>query len=427
MRKSITLLLAVALTAVSCRNHDSDVIREVRVKGKILTEIVIDNIPTEVVRMNLSDLYEEFRIIPLETNDNCLIGQWNRRIKITENELFIGYHGGGDPAILLRFDPEGNFINRIGAGGRGPGEHLGPDVDHIIPDDKSQTVAIAWGGLVNEGPMKYNYDGTYIESIENPAILLYGFYKWQDDEWFSLGSTTGNPQYPRDSMLMVFYNNNGEITKLFPRTVYPSPPTNNYTPYGRISLYKYNNQYKVFSPGNDTVYNVSKEELIPSEVIFSGRNAMPYNQYLDPAAIVGRHDLEIIAENDNIILIEKTIITKTDFREYRPGVWGGTYETDKQTIAIDKKNKKAAYIEITDDIFGFLPEGFLEYVLESIEDNRVSYSFDAIRYLTFLKEAGIDPQEMVKLAVSPDRLRGLTQDSNPIVISFVLRDHIAIK
>jgi hypothetical protein len=189
--------------------------------GSTLTEIYIDNIPPEVVSMNLSDIFTDFSIIPLETNDNCLIGYYNKKVKITDENIFFGFHGEDKPAVLYMFDKEGNFINKIGSGGRGPGEHLSSDVHTIIADEESSRVTVEWFGRINEGPMTYKYDGTWIENIKQPMILLQDFYQWSDSEWFSKGSASGKPEYPRDSVLIIFYDKEGEVTGTVPRKRLP--------------------------------------------------------------------------------------------------------------------------------------------------------------------------------------------------------------
>lgn len=428
MKNSITLLLAVVLTAASCTNSDSGIIREVKVKGQTLTEIHIDNIPSEVVRMNFSDIFTDFSIIPLETSDQSLIGAYNKRVKITDEDIFFGFHGMDKPAVLLRFDRSGNFLNRIGTGGRGPGEHASSDVHAIIPDEEKKRVTVEWFGLVNEGPKIYGFDGSYIESIKRPEILLGGLYKWGDGEWFSTGSVTGKPEYPKDSILIVFYNNNGDVTTIFPRKVYPETGSNSYTPYGGINIYKFHGNYKLYTPESDTLYLLTKDKLIPSEIIIRGRDVMPYNKYMDPLSVPGKHDIETIAETDNNHILMKRVVTKADLREYRPGRWGGVFESDDLFIISDKKRRTAAYIKSEDDVFGIFPSNpdYLFSLLRFLEDGRISYPIDAITFLKMAGEAGVELKDLAKFSVSPERLLALTSDSNPVILTFTLKDYIKI-
>jgi hypothetical protein len=429
MKNSTLFLLAIMVIIGSCSENENAAVREVRIKGQTLTEIHIDNIPSEVVRMNLSALFTDFSIIPLETNDESLIGAYNKRVKITDDDIFFGFHGMDKPAILLRFDKGGNFLNRIGSGGRGPGEHGSSDVHAIIPDEENKRVTVEWFGLVNEGAKTYNYDGTFIESITNPMILLYGFYKWAEDEWFSCGSASGNIQYERDSLLVVFYNNNGEITGLIPRKVYPYPVSNGYTPGTGIVVHRHKGNYKIFSPESDTVYILSKEKLIPADVIHRGKDAMPYNKYVDPQSVTGKHDIKIVDETDNNYILTKRVVTRANIREYMPGIWGGSFEADNLLIVADKRRRTAAVIEFVDDVFGIIPEkSKYEFSLtNNLEDGRISYPIDAITFLKMAREAGVELKDLAKFSVSPERLLALTSDSNPVILTFTLKDNIRIE
>ncbi|MDX9928761.1 MAG: 6-bladed beta-propeller [Bacteroidales bacterium] len=426
MKKNLLLLTAIIALLPSCREKENAIVSETRFKGHTLTEIYLDNIPSDVINMNMSEVFADFSIIPLETNENCLIGAYNKRVRIAGDNIFFGFHGGDKPAVLLRFDVKGNFLNMIGSGGRGPGEHGGYDVYGTIPDEERKRVTVEWFGRLDEGPMTYSYDGTWIESIRYPMILLYGFYKWDEGEWFSCGSASGNIQYERDSVIVVFYNNNGEVTGKIPRSVYPFPASTGYTPGTAISVHEYRGDYKVFSPESDTVYVLSKGKLIPADIIHRGKNAKPYNQYIDPQSVTGKHDIDIVAETVNNYIFTKSVVTKADIREYMPGVWGGAFEADFSLIVADKRQRRAATVTISDDVFGILPAKYELSMFRDIIENRICLPLDAIRFLKMVEDAGADIKDLARLSVSPERLLSLTPDSNPVILTFTLKDHIRL-
>jgi len=424
MKKTTLIFLLIIAFLASCRDRSSDVMREVRLNGATLTEINIDNIPAEVIEIKLSDLFTDFQIIPLETREECLIGGYNKVATLTANNIFVGFHEPDKPTVTLRFDLDGNFINSIGVGGRGPGEHRGHDVGEIIADDNKEIITIDWSGYVSDGPMIYKYDGTWLSGFFYPEDLLSGLYRWGDNEWFSTGSVTGIPEYPRDSILIIFYDNKGVKTRVHPRSVYPPGKSEKYTPYGPISVYTFNDQYKIFSPESDTVYRITKEKLIATEVLHRGTGQMPYNKFIDPQASVGKHDIELLAETNSYYLITKRIYTKADMREYQPGKWGGIVETENRIILIDKKSRKGSYIKLTDDIFGFLPDWFFDNIFFSFKDNTISYQIDAIRLLNSLTEKNIERQKPEPLTSSPERWNELTEESNPVLITFNLKEKV---
>lgn len=70
---------------------------------------------------NFSPLLDEYRLVILETTDNCLIGEINKVI-LSDSLIFVH-----DPFIankLFLFNDKGEFIRQIGAYGHGPGEYV---------------------------------------------------------------------------------------------------------------------------------------------------------------------------------------------------------------------------------------------------------------------------------------------------------------
>jgi hypothetical protein len=66
-------------------------------------------------------IISNIEVIPLETNDNCLLGRiWS--LKTSENKFYIQTLDGNNP--LYVFDQQGGFINQIGRQGRGPEEFV---------------------------------------------------------------------------------------------------------------------------------------------------------------------------------------------------------------------------------------------------------------------------------------------------------------
>jgi hypothetical protein len=432
MRKSITLLLAVVMAASSCRNSDSDVIREVKVKGKILTEINIDNIPTEVVRMNLSDLFTDFSIIALETSDSSLLMTSGSFAWTTDSDIFISFQpasGGLPPARLMRFDRKGDFINEIGRGGNGPGEHQGYMLTQIIHDDEEKTVVAPWEGSSNEGPMIYGYDGEWLGQVRFPMEMINGaIYPHKDEEWFWAGGATGNPFMEKDSVLIVFFSEKGEITGTVPRTTYPPAGSDKYTPPGfGSSVYRHDGKYRVYFPGIDTIFTISDRSIVPSIILTGGKEMLPFNRQVDPSTLPGKYRLNIIAENDNNILMTKSVIISAEVHEFRPGQWGGSYNTEEYLVVIDKQTGKAITADVRDDVLGLFPDMNLTALFMFLSGNRISMPFEALVYLETLKGKGIDKEKMLEMAVDRERLKALDENSNPIITTYLLKEHINIK
>lgn len=115
-----------------------------------LVEISIPKIPF-LQDETLSNLISDFRYIPLETNDNSLIGEIASLI-FTDDKIFI--HDRVTKAILI-FDTNGKFLNKIKALGRGPGEFnelvsftINTDDRHIIIGDVGKIIAFDYDGKI---------------------------------------------------------------------------------------------------------------------------------------------------------------------------------------------------------------------------------------------------------------------------------------
>ena len=69
----------------------------------------------------ISQFAEDVEFIPLETTDDCLIGDACIVSSITQKDIFIF-----DYERCYHFDRDGKFLNTIGAKGNGPGEYTKP-------------------------------------------------------------------------------------------------------------------------------------------------------------------------------------------------------------------------------------------------------------------------------------------------------------
>lgn len=109
--KKIIIVYLLFLTAIGCKqnNHDySDV---------------------ETIKFNFSetnplyeDIFKETTIIPLETNENCLVSEITQ-MEVWDNKIFIL---DWKLNSLLVFNTQGKYLNRIGRIGKGPGEYIRP-------------------------------------------------------------------------------------------------------------------------------------------------------------------------------------------------------------------------------------------------------------------------------------------------------------
>jgi hypothetical protein len=343
-RPALCLTLA-AIILTECGTKENLIVEEVKKGGLTIKVLNIDKIPVETIEMNLSDLFAGFEIIPLETNSEYLTSNLTY-ISFTDKNIFVSHQnksgGGPGPATLLRFDRKGSFLNKIGRGGRGPGEHLGYLLNSLTARDENEELYVNWQpDYWEEEMMHYKYDGTFIRKIPLPMQFLDKKVRYADNKWFALGITSGKPNYgtpafQRDSVMMVFFNDKGEITSIIPRTNYPPAGSDKYSPGGRSYLYYNNREYFIYMAGVDTIFRTKENKLIPTWIINRGKDAVPYNTNIDRSELAGKHDIQFVAETGKNLILWKSIVT------------------DFKTIIVDKQTNKAAYVNIIDDVFGFI-------------------------------------------------------------------------
>ncbi len=234
--------------------------QEVAFNGGVLTEIHFKNIPSEIHEVKLSELLENFQIIPLETKEECLIS--NTMITFSEDFILVGTQNFPGTARLYRFDKSGSFIDEIGKAGRGPGENEGYVVDMINFFEDNRTILAKWNGI-GDKPQLYNNNGTLLFEINQPSRFD-NIRRWSESAWFSKGSLAGNPWTLRDSIALIFYNKEGEILNTIPRRSYPPHNLKEYTPTAwRPSIYNLGDQRRLYMHGNDTIFNIIDMKLVP--------------------------------------------------------------------------------------------------------------------------------------------------------------------
>lgn len=104
-----------------------------------------------------SQFVDDIEFIPLETTDECLIGESIRNIVITKSNIVIFDYEG-----CYRFDRKGKFLNKIGKKGNGPGEYTKPM--SIVVDTLN-----SWGYFSDNWSgrfMKYDFEGNSLEELK---------------------------------------------------------------------------------------------------------------------------------------------------------------------------------------------------------------------------------------------------------------------
>jgi hypothetical protein len=131
--------------------------------------------PNQQIHLDLTDDVQlsdslEFTFIPLETNEQCLIGVV-RQVEIRDGKIYIL---DLKQMALFVFDMEGKFLTRIGNRGEGPGEYITPmsfDFDlsaNMIVVNDIEKKALLYFGLDD---YRFNYAKTLPGHYSSFSIL----------------------------------------------------------------------------------------------------------------------------------------------------------------------------------------------------------------------------------------------------------------
>ncbi|MEE4115946.1 MAG: 6-bladed beta-propeller, partial [Marinilabiliaceae bacterium] len=314
MRSYIFIALVAAFALSSCKPPENPVLSSTKVNGNKIPVIHFENVEGEPLETNLSDIISDFEFICLETSAECLI-QGAQRMAFYDDKLLVSTQRFPDPAPVFMFDIDGKFIKEVGKGGRGPGEHTGY---MVVSVRKDRDIQINFQDKIQ----LFNNDGELLGELKEPMELCGDSYRIGDDLYFCPGSITGYPAIYRDSVMMVFHKQDGEILKSIPRLKYPPVNGAGYTPMGwKTTVYQYGDKWNIYMPSIDTLYSVNGTELQPRLIFDFGNTEQPYNEIADSKSLIGKQLYEIIAENESYWLFRNSELSSLVVNEYRPGRW----------------------------------------------------------------------------------------------------------
>lgn len=149
MKKILHFILFLALCSCSTENTTEQKSSFETIHIKELSDCNI---------VGYSDVYDSVRFIALETSKECLIGHIDILISYKDRFFIL------DKFIsksVMAFNAQGNFINKIGALGQGPGEFLNPA--HMAIDPYKDQI-LMYDNL-KKCILSYDLDGNYLQSI----------------------------------------------------------------------------------------------------------------------------------------------------------------------------------------------------------------------------------------------------------------------
>lgn len=144
MGKIEVVFICVCLCFVACKHIDMN--------EEVSCVLNIDDIKRNDPIL-YSNIFKDLRIVPLETNDSCLISRITN-MRYIDDRFFIL---DSDQDIVFIFDNEGHFLNMINKRGEGPGEYT--DLRGFDVDSKNELICLSSRNKL----IFYNYQGVYVK------------------------------------------------------------------------------------------------------------------------------------------------------------------------------------------------------------------------------------------------------------------------
>jgi hypothetical protein len=212
----------------------------------------------EKKRTKLSSLIKVVELIPLETNNDCLIGKINKII-ISKNRIYILDKNRAKSVFV--FNRKGQFVNKIASNGKGPMDILEPA--DIISRPSTNELLILDGtlGKINT----YNEDGEFRETLPlkfHPTHF----------EAFGTNKYIFATQYP---YLLTITDLKGKIL---------SNSFKYEADFQRVlmkPIISYNNELYFLRFMDNTIYRINEENVESGIFIDYGKHALTRKAYLD--------------------------------------------------------------------------------------------------------------------------------------------------
>ncbi|MFO8234336.1 MAG: 6-bladed beta-propeller [Bacteroidales bacterium] len=190
MRNFLFSILILLLFSCDAGNEDR-VVSTVNLDGRKIPVIHFDNLPAELSETGISEIIDDYRVIPLETKEECLVG--NAMTYLFEDKIIVGTQiDFPGPVTCYMFDENGKYIKEVGAGGNGPGEHSGYLLSSLLPLPDTKMFVLSF----TTEKQLFNKDAEFVSDVKQPYDLMGNSVSYSGDTWYSPGAVKGHPQYP---------------------------------------------------------------------------------------------------------------------------------------------------------------------------------------------------------------------------------------
>lgn len=355
---------------------------------KRIHEINLTKLPQTESIINLSQFAKGIEYIPLETNDNCLIGPSPRFFLYDSIIVCCAHH-----QIILFSSKNGKFIRNIGAFGKGPDEFINSTGCYI----KNDSVVICAKGW-DLSLLEFNLEGKLInrkkfnKTFENIA--------WLKNDCYVLF-------YPKITNAdRVQFEIIDDRTKQIKSTFYDNRPfkdTNKFTFFG-VEFYQFNSELYVKEYFNDTVFQMNESRKVPSIVFKSGKYSPPFYER-ETFDFTEYHSIREIIETNNQVFFKLNYKKQAHFCFYD--------KRSKQVFISYNSQKEGNGYE--NDIDGFVP-----FTPQTLSENNelISYVYP-YQIRQWFNE---NPDKAAKLTPELKSFRKINENDNPVLMLVKLKE-----
>jgi hypothetical protein len=384
----------------------------------------------------LSSIGSEIIYVPLETNDNSLLYMIDQVEYMNGNYVVIDLHNYIYTDIYL-FGKDGKFIKRVAQRGGGPSDYM-TGINNILVDPVTNFLYLICMSGSNYKVIKFDEKADYIDNFQVEAIRD-NLSDISNREFIvkKMGAFTSN-------RTMLFGLAGFSILPDDTTTIYKAIEVDtlgrfikkhkNLSP-GRIrqkrsgtgagggntqSLYTFNNDIRFIYSGNDTIFSIVKDSLIPYAILDLGKRKMPslkenyIHDFDEPPMSVEElnkySSINNVFENDNYFILYLRG-KATELSERRRLIETMSFIYDKKAEKLIKlKDKK---------FFNDLDGGIAFFPLKTLKDNVLIGWLSAEQFKNEILSKDYDAQK----AKYGDRFEkvyqqalSLKEDDNPVLM-----------